>query len=104
MNALTPPGTTSLPTSPLAVASLVFGIACWVVLPVLGSLGAILCGHLARREIRDARGRLGGGGAATAGLVLGYVHLAFAILATVFAILLVGGIAAALLAVGLHAH
>lgn len=104
MNALPPPSTTTRPTSPLAVASLVFGIACWVVLPVLGSLGAIVCGHLARREIRDAHGRLGGSGAATAGLVLGYVHLAFAIIATVFVILLFGGIAAALVAIGLHAH
>ena len=103
MNTLPPPSNT-LPTSPLAVASLVFGIACWVVLPVLGSLGAIICGHMAKREIRDAAGRLGGSGMATAGLVLGYVHLAFAILATVFVVLLFGGFAAALLAFGLHGH
>jgi hypothetical protein len=104
MNALPPPPASTLPTSPLAIASLVFGIACWVVLPVLGSLGAILCGHMARREIRESGGRLGGSGAATAGLVLGYVHLAFAILATVAVILLFGGFAAALLAIGLHTH
>jgi hypothetical protein len=103
MSTLPSPSNT-LPTSPLAVASLVFGIACWVVLPVLGSLGAIICGHLARREIRDSAGRLGGGGMAMAGLVLGYVHLAFAIIATVFVLLLFGGFAAALLAFGLHAH
>ncbi|WP_133479048.1 DUF4190 domain-containing protein [Cognatilysobacter segetis] len=104
MNALPPPSASTLPTSPLAIASLVFGIACWVVLPVLGSLGAIICGHLAKREIRDAHGRVGGSGMATAGLALGYVHLAFAIIATVFVILLFGGFAAALLAIGLHAH
>jgi len=102
MSTLPPPPSSTLPTSPLAIASLVFGIACWVVLPVLGSLGAIICGHMAKREIRDAAGRVGGGGMATAGLVLGYVHLAFAILAAAFVILLFGGFAAALLAIGLH--
>ena len=103
MNALPPPSNT-LPTSPLAVASLVFGIACWIVLPVLGSLGAIICGHMAKREIREGVGRLGGGGMATAGLVLGYVHLVFVIMAAVAILLLFGGFAAALLAFGLHAH
>jgi hypothetical protein len=104
MSALPPPSSMQRPTSPLAIASLVFGVACWVVLPVLGSLGAIICGHLARREIRDSPGRLGGSGMATAGLVLGYVHLVFVILATAFVLLLFGGFAAALLAFGLHGH
>ncbi|TZF89162.1 DUF4190 domain-containing protein [Lysobacter lacus] len=91
-------------TSALAIASLAFGIACWLALPVLGSLGAIICGHMARREIRESGGRLGGDGMATAGLALGYVHLVVAILVVVFVMLLFGGFAAALLAIGLHAH
>jgi hypothetical protein len=104
MSTLASPSSNAMPTAPLAVASLVFGIACWTVLPLLGSLGAIICGHLARREIRAGMGRVGGDGMATAGLVLGYVHLLVAILAIAFVMLLFGGFAAALLAVGLHAH
>lgn len=102
MNALPPPPSQRT-TSGLAIASLVLGVACWIVLPVLGSLGAIICGHMARREIREGMGRIDGGAFATAGLVLGYVHLAVAILVTVFVVLLFGGFAAALLAIGLHA-
>ena len=104
MSALPPPSTSVHPTSPLAIASLVFGIACWVALPVLGSVAAIVCGHLAKREIRERRGALAGDGMATAGLVLGYVHLAVAIAVTAFVLLLFGGFAAALIAIGLHTH
>jgi hypothetical protein len=67
-------------TSPLAVVSLVFGIATWTVLPVLGAIVAIVCGHLARGEIRRAPAAWEGEGMALAGLVLGYVQLALMVL------------------------
>ncbi|GAB6196987.1 DUF4190 domain-containing protein [Lysobacter xanthus] len=102
MNSLPPPTAASVaPTSLLAIWSLVLGIAAWVVLPFIGSIGAIVCGHLARRDIRASRGALAGDGLAIAGLALGYVHLAVAILLVIGAILLFGGFAAALLAIGL---
>ena len=50
-------------TSTLAVVSLVFGILGWTLLPFLGSLVAVVCGHMARGEIRRAQGNLEGGGA-----------------------------------------
>ncbi len=82
------------PTSPLAVASLVLGVLAWVALPVLGALGAVVCAHLARRDIRAARGTLRGDGLAIGGLVLGYAHLVVLVLGVILAILFFGGLAA----------
>lgn len=64
-------------TSSLAVVSLVFGILTWFLLPFIGALVAVVCGHLARSEIRRAPidAPQDGDGMAVAGLVLGYVHL-----------------------------
>ncbi|WEN14166.1 DUF4190 domain-containing protein [Rhodanobacter sp. AS-Z3] len=70
-------------TSSLAVVSLVFGIVTWFLLPFIGALVAIVCGHLARGEIRRSPidNRMEGDGMAVAGLVLGYVQLGFCVLA-----------------------
>jgi len=64
-------------TSSLAIVSLVFGILTWCLLPFIGAIVAIVCGHLARSEIRRAPvgTSMEGDGMAVAGLVLGYVHL-----------------------------
>lgn len=67
-------------TSGLATASLIFGIISWVVLPLLGAIIAIICGHAAKSEIRASGGRLTGDGSATIGLVLGYIQLILACL------------------------
>ncbi len=56
---------------------MVFGIVTWLVLPLVGALIAVVCGHLARAEIRRAPAPgMEGDGMAVAGLVLGYLHLA----------------------------
>jgi hypothetical protein len=76
-------------TNTLAVVSMAFGIASWVVLPFVGAIVAIVCGHMARREIRQALpGSTEGDGMAVAGLVLGYVHLALAVACIMFVIAL----------------
>ena len=63
-------------TSSLAIVSLVFGILSWCLLPFIGAIVAVVCGHLARGEIRrSADGPMEGDGMAVAGLVLGYLHL-----------------------------
>jgi hypothetical protein len=68
-------------TSTLAVVSLVFGIATWLVLPLVGAVVAIVCGHLARGEIRRTPPPgMDGDGLALAGLILGYVHLVVVVL------------------------
>lgn len=70
-----------VPNSNLAIASLVAGILAWVVLPVIAALVAVVCGHMARKEIHDSHGLLAGNGLAIIGLVLGYAQLALMTLA-----------------------
>ena len=57
------------PTNGLAIAALVCGVAAFVT--GITFIPAIICGHLARREIRRTGEQ--GNGMATAGLVCGYV-------------------------------
>jgi len=73
-------------TSVTAVLSLVLGILGWISCWLLGSIPAIICGHLGLRETaRDPN--LEGRGLAIAGLVLGYTLTAISFLAVgVFAI------------------
>jgi hypothetical protein len=81
-------------TSGTAVASLVFGILSWVLLPFIGAILAVILGHSARGEIRRAPpGTVEGDGMAIAGLILGWAHLALFILAIAFVFLFLGGLA-----------
>lgn len=82
-------GTAAVPTSGLAVASLVLG-ASSTVFCILAGIPAIICGHLARSEIRHSGGRLGGDGMAVAGLVLGYLSMAILIPFAMFFLVFVG--------------
>lgn len=63
------------PNSTLATISMIAGILGWTIAPLLGSLAAVITGHMAKREIRESLGQLGGDGMATAGLVMGYLQL-----------------------------
>jgi type IV pilus assembly protein PilA len=62
------------PTSGKAIGSLICGIF-FLFLPA--SIIAVILGHLSVSEIRKSAGRLKGQGIATAGLVLGYIGIAF---------------------------
>jgi hypothetical protein len=66
--------------STTAIISLVAGIAGLTIFPFIGSIIAVILGHMAKGEIARSGGTLGGGGAATWGLILGYVGLALGIL------------------------
>ncbi len=57
-------------TSGKAIASLVLSIL-WIY--GLGSLLAIILGHMARTDIRNSNGKLTGDGIAVAGLIIGYL-------------------------------
>jgi type IV pilus assembly protein PilA len=76
----TSPGVVGAPiaaqTSGKAVASLVFGILAWTI-PLVMSIPAVVLGHISRSEIRKSAGRLKGDGLALAGLILGYVSIAW---------------------------
>lgn len=86
--------TLSTRTSTLAVVSLIFGILCWIGLPFIGAIVAVICGHSARGEIRRAPpGMIEGDGMAVAGLILGWVHLLLFVLAALIFLLFFGGLA-----------
>ncbi len=67
-------------TSPLAIVSLVLGILgvpCCTFFVL--SIGAIVTGFLARKQIAESQGRLKGSGMAVAGLILGAVMTVVAV-------------------------
>lgn len=88
-------------TSTLAVVSLVAGILGWTLLPLLGSLGAIITGHLARGEIRRSAGTIDGSGFAIAGLVLGWGSVIVTIVGILLVVVFFGGLAALLAWLGM---
>ena len=68
------------PTDGKATASLVFGILSLVCFGPFAGIPAIILGHLSRGEVRRSMGRLSGAGMALAGLIMGYVSIAIALL------------------------
>ena len=86
--------TTTKQTSSLAIVSLVSGILGWTFVPWIGSIVAIITGHMARAEIRRNAETMEGDGLAIGGLVLGWAMVALSILGLMLVILLFGGIAA----------
>ena len=70
------------PYDGLAITSFIFGVL-W--LSWLGSIVAVILGHIALRNIR--RTHASGRGLAIAGLILGYVGLSLLVLFIVFAII-----------------
>ncbi len=88
-------------TSAMAIVSLVLGLLGWTLLPLLGSLGAIICGHMARAEIRRNAGALDGDGMAIAGLVLGWSLVVITVLSVLAVVLFFGGLAVLLGALGM---
>ena len=65
--------------STMAIISLIGGIAGWTVLPFIGSIVAIITGHMAKSEIKKGGGMVTGNGMATAGLIMGYLSIAFGV-------------------------
>ena len=80
--------------STTAIISLAFGVVCWVGIPFVGALVAVVCGHVARAEIlRAAPGSIDGDGLAVAGLILGYAHLALIAFLVILVFGFLGGLA-----------
>lgn len=75
------------PTSGLAIASFVLGIGGLTVLPLLGSIVAVLLGYLARSEIRRQPGEIAGDGLAVAGIVMGWIAIGAALVVYLLALL-----------------
>ena len=65
--------------STLAIVSLIAAICGFTVFPVIGSIVAVVTGHMAKSEIARSGGTVGGAGAATWGLVLGYIGVGLSV-------------------------
>lgn len=83
----------ALPTGPkkdngLAIASLICGIAAWIIFPFVGAIAAVITGHLAKKEIRNSGGTMSGDGMALAGLLLGYIQLGLIVLGITVALVI----------------
>jgi hypothetical protein len=74
-----PPGTNAL-----AITSLVCGIGQFFGFWLLGTIPAIVCGHIARRQIRQTGED--GDGMAKAGLILGWVGAALTVIVTLIVV------------------
>lgn len=83
MNETTPPplGVAPQPkTSALAIWSLVLGILSLACFTIFTGIPGVICGHKALSKIKKSGGELTGQGLAIAGLVTGYLGIAWAII------------------------
>ena len=64
-------------TNGLAITSLILSIASFVALPLIGSIGGVVCGHIARGQLRRSREHEQGDGLALAGVIVGWIGIAF---------------------------
>jgi hypothetical protein len=64
-----------LPTSTLAIISMIAGILGFTVFPVIATIVALVTGYAARKETRAVPPKVGGDGLATAGIIMGWVQV-----------------------------
>lgn len=71
-------GPMAAPTNTLAIISLVLSICSFLFCPFLLAIAGVICGHIARGQIR--RMGQGGSGIAMAGIIIGYVNIGISVL------------------------
>ena len=70
----------TLPSSTLAIVSLVSALLGFTFLPIAGSIVALITGYMARNETRSNPPRASGDGMATAGIILGWIQIGLLII------------------------
>lgn len=70
-----------------ATASMVLGILSLVMLGLLTAIPAVICGHMAKKKIKQDPDQFTGEGSALAGLIMGYISIGLNVLVIGFAIL-----------------
>lgn len=68
-----------LPSSTLAIISLIAGILGFTFFPLIASIVAIWTGYEARKETRSVPPRASGDGMATAGIIMGWIQVGLAV-------------------------
>ena len=74
-------------TNPLAIICLVLsliGVLATLFLPFVTQIAAIICGHIARSQIRKSGGSQTGSGMALAGLIVSYLSIIFYFIGVIF--------------------
>lgn len=71
-----PTNTDLLPSSTLAIVSLVSAILGFTFVPVMGTIVALITGYMARSETRSIPPKASGDGLATAGIIMGWIQVA----------------------------
>jgi Domain of unknown function (DUF4190) len=64
-----------LPSSTLAMVSLISGILGFTFVPVIGTIVALVTGYMSRNETRSIPPRASGDGLATAGIIMGWIQV-----------------------------
>ena len=88
------------PTNTMAVVSLVAGIVGLLVIPIIGSVAAVITGPMARKQIRETGER--GDGMAVAGIATGWAGLGIWIIVIVLMIAVWGVFAASFAGYGYY--
>ena len=74
-------------TNALSIISLVLsllGVLTTFIIPIVAQIAAIICGHIARSQIRRSGGAETGSGMALAGLIISYLSLIFSVIGILF--------------------
>ncbi len=71
-----------LPSSTLAMVSLISGIVGFTLLPLIGGIVALITGYMARGETRSVPPKASGDGLATAGIIMGWIQIGLVVVGT----------------------
>ena len=78
----------------MAIVSLIASIASWVIIPGLGGIIGVICGIMARNQIKASMGRQTGNGLALGGIIVGGVNIGLiCIVALCFAVVTILSVA-----------
>lgn len=69
------------PTNGLAIGSLVASILGLTFVPAIGSIIGVILGYMAKRQIAESGGTVGGEGIAKAGIIIGWIGIGLTVLA-----------------------
>jgi len=69
-----------VPNSPMAIVSLTAGILGLTMFPLIGSIVAVITGVMAKNEIKQSAGAIGGHGMAQAGMILGWIGIGLGVI------------------------
>ena len=87
-----------LPSSTLALVSLIAGILGFTLFPLVASIIAIWTGYEARKETRSVPPRASGDGMATAGIIMGWIQIGLTVVSiccvAIYFIVIVGWVGA----------